>query len=316
MIAVDSDKLGGRVPESAKHIIKHTTMNPSLAPAMGTQPESTEQRAKSLFHEQQRSVYRQTDHLFVGLLLCQWIACILIALLWSPRTWAGQVSEVHIHVWTAFVVGGVITIGPIILVIVKPGEAVTRHAVAIAQMLFSSLLIHLTGGRIESHFHIFGSLAFLSFYRDWRVLVSASLSIAIEHLVGGLYFPLSVYGVTTIKLWRWLEHVWWVLFEDIFLIHACLRSVKEMQLTALRQAEIETINTGIEETVRLRTAELSEAKLRLSMQYAVASILAESTTRDEAITTCLQTIAHYLHGSNHAIFGAFWSYGENKQCLS
>jgi len=40
--------------------------------------------------------------------------------------------------------------------------------------LTSALLIHLSGGRIETHFHIFGSLAFLSFYRDWRVLITAT----------------------------------------------------------------------------------------------------------------------------------------------
>ena len=33
-------------------------------------------------------------------------------------------------------------------------------------MLWSGLLIHLTGGRIETHFHVFGSLAFLAFYLD------------------------------------------------------------------------------------------------------------------------------------------------------
>ena len=46
----------------------------------------------------------------------------------------------------------------------------TRYTIATAQMLMSALLIHLTGGRIETHFHVFGSLAFLAFYRDWRVL--------------------------------------------------------------------------------------------------------------------------------------------------
>ena len=51
---------------------------------------------------------------------------------------------------------------------------VARHVIAIGQMLMSALLIHLTGGRIETHFHVFGSLAILAFYRDWRVLISAS----------------------------------------------------------------------------------------------------------------------------------------------
>ena len=46
------------------------------------------------------------------------------------------------------------------------------------QSLMSALLIHLSGGRIETHFHIFGSLAFLACYRDWRVLVAASAVVA------------------------------------------------------------------------------------------------------------------------------------------
>src|SRR5437762_12324173 len=48
-------------------------------------------------------------------------------------------------------------------------------------MLTSALLIHLTGGRIETHFHGFGSLAFLAFYRDWKVLVPATLVVAADH---------------------------------------------------------------------------------------------------------------------------------------
>ena len=60
---------------------------------------------------------------------------------------------------------------------------------------WSALLIHLTGGRIETHFHVFGSLAFLAFYRDWRVLIPATVVVAADHLLRGLYFPQSVYGV-------------------------------------------------------------------------------------------------------------------------
>ena len=48
-------------------------------------------------------------------------------------------------------------------------------------MLMGALLIHLTGGRIEAHFHIFGSLAFLAIYRDWRVLITASLVVVLDH---------------------------------------------------------------------------------------------------------------------------------------
>ena len=72
---------------------------------------------------------------------------------------------------------------PALLGLLRPGRPSTRYTIAAAQMLMGALLIHLTGGRIETHFHVFGSLAFLAFYRDWRVLVSATLVVAIDHFV-------------------------------------------------------------------------------------------------------------------------------------
>ena len=85
-------------------------------------------------------------------------------------------------------------------------------------MLMGALLIHLTGGRLETHFHVFGSLAFLAFYRDWRVLVPATIVVALDHLLRGVFWPQSVYGVLVASQWRWLEHSAWVIFEDVFLL--------------------------------------------------------------------------------------------------
>src|SRR5207247_587093 len=63
-------------------------------------------RAEILFKDHHQSIYRRTDRLFAGLMLCQWLACVLIAAWVSPRSWAGQYSQVHLHVWAAFLLGG------------------------------------------------------------------------------------------------------------------------------------------------------------------------------------------------------------------
>src|SRR6202012_1815646 len=105
----------------------------------------------------------------------------------------------------------------ILLATFYPGSHLSRHVIAIAQILVSILLIGATGGRIETHFDIFGSLAFLAFYRDWRVLVTASVVVAIDHFLIGYFWPYSVYGVLTVDPWRWVEPTGWVVFEDIFL---------------------------------------------------------------------------------------------------
>jgi signal transduction histidine kinase len=89
-------------------------------------------------------------------------------------------------------------------------------------------LIHLTGGRIETHFHVFCSLAILAFYRDLRILVPATVVVAIDHFVRGIYWPESVYGVANPEWWRFLEHAGWVMFLDGFLIYNCLESHREL----------------------------------------------------------------------------------------
>ena len=218
-------------------------------------------RAAELLHEQQQRLYRHTDRLFAALMAAQWVGGIAVALWISPRTWAGTSSAVHPHVWMAAGLGGAIAIFPILLALFRPGEAVTRHTIAVGQALTSALLIHLSGGRIETHFHVFGSLAFLAFYRDWRVLIPATVVIALDHMIRGLYFPLSVFGTLSASPWRWMEHAGWVIFEDIFLIMSCLRAVGEMRDLADRQAKLEGVNEMIEQTVQQRTEELRRASL-------------------------------------------------------
>ena len=137
-------------------------------------PPQTLARAEAVAAAHYGQVARRADRLLSNVLGVQWLGAVLIALWLTPRTWWGGESAVHIHVWAAVFLGGVLTLGPVLLAHSLPGRSLTRHVIAVAQMGMGALLIHLTGGRIETHFHVFGSLAFLAFYRDWRVLVTAS----------------------------------------------------------------------------------------------------------------------------------------------
>ena len=166
------------------------------------QEQATEQRVAELVAGEVNGIHRRTDRLFAGLLLFEWLAAVAVAYWVSPWAWAGVESRVHPHVWGALLVGGLIVSLLLVLVAFYPGRGWTRHSIAAAQMLMSALLIHLTGGRIETHFHVFGSLAFLAFYRDWRVLITASAVVALDHMVRGWVWPESVYGTSVEAEWR------------------------------------------------------------------------------------------------------------------
>ncbi len=209
---------------------------------------------------------RRTDRMFAVLLFLQWLGGIALASWYTPDRGAGRLSTLNIELMTAIFLGGAIVALPLFFIFRKPGLTVTREVIAGTQMLSSGLLVHLSGGHNEMHFHIFGSLAFLAFYRDWKVLAIASAVVSADYFVRGVYWPLSVYGTTMVAPWRWLEDTGWVLFEDVFLIYACWLGNKEMYAVAERRAELEDSQTSVERSVSERTAQLAQSNRDLNRQ--------------------------------------------------
>jgi len=236
--------------------------------------------ADVLFERHRRDVCVRADRLFVLVMAVQWMFGIVLAITVSPRTWAGSISAPHVHVYAAVLLGALLSSLPIYLALRRPGEALTRHVIAAAQMLWSALLIHLTGGRIETHFHVFGSLAFLAFYRDWRLLITPTIVVVVDHFLRGVYWPESVFGVLTASPWRPLEHAGWVLFEDVFLIYSIRQSVREMRDMAHQRAELAATNEVIEREVVRRTGELARRTGELEL---TAAQLAESEARHRGV---------------------------------
>jgi PAS domain S-box-containing protein len=228
------------------------------------------------FSAARHALHTRNDRFFAKFMVVQWLATIVLAVVVSPRTWEGRIAATHLHVWAAIVLGGLITAYPVWLGLRRAGNPGTRQAIGIAQMLMSALLIHLTGGRIETHFHVFGSLAFLAFYRDVRVLVVATVVVYIDHLLRGIFWPESVYGVLVATasgaLLRALEHAFWVLFELVFLAMSIRVGLKEMRQVVGRQIALERINTAKEQEVRERTQDLSASEERFRSFFRDAPI--------------------------------------------
>lgn len=249
--------------------------NDQLTPAL------VRERATSIYRELQNKLFKDTDKLFAYLLIAEWLFGVVCAFVISPQRWEGATSSTHIHVWAAIFLGGSLTFFPVLLVWQYPGKAVTRHTIAFSQMMFSALLIHLSGGRIETHFHIFGSLAFLAFYRDWKIFITATVVVAVDHFVRGMYWPQSVYGTMVASNWRWLEHSGWVVFEDVFLIFSCIRGCRELRGISTRQAELEATNM----TLDYRTQDLARSNQELEQFAQIAAHDLQSPLRSVA-TNC------------------------------
>jgi diguanylate cyclase (GGDEF)-like protein len=259
-----------------------------MAMTSATQTPLIGDRSAELLREHQQLIWTRTDRLFARLLAFEWVAAICVVLINSLRSFTGPVSTIHSEVLNATCLGAAIVVLPVALAVLMPGRAITRQLIAIAQLCMSGLLIHVGQGRIEIQFHVFGSLAFLAFYRDWRVLVTASLVVCIDQLFRGLILPQSIYGTDQAAAWRMLEYVGWMVFEDVFLIASCIQSVREMRGIAENRARREESHQRIEGIIEQRTSELrllawqdrltglaNRARLNGRLQEAVARAVGE-----------------------------------------
>ena len=224
-----------------------------------------EEKIRLFLKNEEHVVCANTDRFFRTLLILEWLTGIFVAYYISPKTWIGTQSQVHVHLIAAIFLGALIVSVPVILVTIKPGKRITRYSVSCSQILFGCLLIHLMGGRIEAHFYLFGSLAFLATYRDWKVLIPATIITTADHILRGVYWPQSIYGVISGAEWRWVEHAFWITFEDVFLVISIIQGRKEMKKAALssvrlelKNAEIERMNQNLSNEVEKRTKEARE----------------------------------------------------------
>ncbi len=124
------------------------------------------------------------------------------------------------------VAGGLLTAAALTGYFLFRGTLFLRILNGLILMVYSAVFIQQQMGRIEMHFHIFGALAFLVAYRDWKVLLPAAGLIAVHHGVfnycqeneiafGGIIPMVFSYGT------GWdivIVHAFFVIFETSILI--------------------------------------------------------------------------------------------------
>ena len=83
----------------------------------------------------------------------------------------------------ALIIGLPAALIPTLLANTQPNSAATRIAFGVSLMIFAALNIQQAHGMIEIHFGIFVGLAMLLYFRDWRPVAAAALTIAGHHVL-------------------------------------------------------------------------------------------------------------------------------------
>jgi methyl-accepting chemotaxis protein len=194
-------------------------MTPCVTSAATTSPD-----------EQLHSLRSSADRLLAFILVLHFPAALALAPLHG--SWIGAILG-----------GGFLSGSVLLLARIAPGTLLTRCYMAVAYMSYSALMISETHGLIEMHFHIFGGLAFMLIYRDWRVPVVGAVTVAIHHLlfnflqVKGLPFWIFPTG-DHMMFGMVLIHATFVVFEvSVLVVIARTMANETIEMSRLRAVE-------------------------------------------------------------------------------
>jgi signal transduction histidine kinase len=118
-------------------------------------------------------------------------------------------------------------------------------AVAIGLMTSSAVLVHLSGGYIELHFHFFVMLSFLALLQDWVPYLLAILYVALHHGLVGALAPEEVFNhASAINApWTWAGiHAFFVLWSCVGSVVAWRFNEKTLDQVKKQAAELEEVN--------------------------------------------------------------------------
>ena len=210
-----------------------------------------EARAREVRHEVVATLTLGTHRTFRLLFAAQWAVALVLA-------WKIALPGDSRLAFT-FVLGGMLAIPPLLFARAAPLAWWSRHFVALCQIGWSALFMWLLEGRSEAQFHVFVSLAFLAFYRDWTVLLTSTAAALAWPVVRLSMLPAS-YVAGGAAWWRIADQGLWVVAEFLVMLLAVHQSLRTVQKFADQAANLQLTNEATANAVHERTRELARSR--------------------------------------------------------
>jgi signal transduction histidine kinase len=210
-----------------------------------------EARAREVRHGVVATLIMGAHLTFRGVFAFQWAVAVALA-------WKSSLPDEPRILFT-MILGAVLSVPALLFASAAPQAPWVRHFIATCQMGWSILFMWLLEGQPEAQLHVFISLAFLSFYRDWRVLVTAT-AIAIAYPVVRLSLLPESYAIGAAAWWRVFDQAAWVIADAVIMLIAVLQSLKTLQKYAMHAATLSLTNETIGQHVEERTRELARSR--------------------------------------------------------
>jgi len=131
-----------------------------------------------------------------------------------------------------FAVGGTLRVN---------SRRVRAAIVSVGLITSSAVLVHLSGGYIEAHFHFFVMIGLLSLYEDWLPFLMAAAYVVLHHGLVGLLAPEAVFNHPAA-----LESPWkWAAIHGVFVTGAGIASVLAWRLNEQTRGQLRDVNRDL-----------------------------------------------------------------------
>jgi signal transduction histidine kinase len=209
-----------------------------------------EARAREVRHEVVTALTLSTHRTFAVLFAVQWPAAMFLA--WNTAL-PGEP-----RLWFTLILGAMLSVPAMLFARAAPQAWWVRHFMALSQIGWSLLYMWLLEGRSEAQFHLFVSLAFIAFYRDWAVMLTASIAAIIYPAVRIALLPDS-FVVGPSAVWRVFDQGIWVFCEALLLLIGVQQSLLTIYNFARREADLKYDNENFKREADERKNELDRA---------------------------------------------------------
>jgi diguanylate cyclase (GGDEF)-like protein len=172
-----------------------------------------------------------------GIVVLLWLHAVAIA------AW-GVVRGVAL--WHALAEGALLGVCAVVAGQRRGGRRERACAAVFGLVTASALLVHLSGGTIEMHFHFFVVVGLITLYQDWVPFGLALLYVVVHHGVLGSLAPTTVFSHAAAQR----APLRWALVHGAFVLAACAANLVTWRLSEVQATEISRLVSRLQGLAR------------------------------------------------------------------
>jgi PAS domain S-box-containing protein len=145
----------------------------------------------------------------------------------------------------AVVEAGLVAIPTFVAFLAENRRRFSTVVASVGLMTASAVLVHLSGGVIEAHFHFFVMVGVVVLYQEWIPYLVAIGYVVLHHTVMGSLYPSAVYSHGSAQ-----EHpIQWAVIHGVAILAMSAAGIANWRINEKHQSELNALNAMLEATL-------------------------------------------------------------------